>query len=79
MTHWTKGPHAANARGSKLATKPRKRVQASRCPKTAEEAECDDVPADGPLNGYDAGLLLKRYGVAAADAICDRVAREGGR
>ena len=36
-------------------------------------------PTTGPCDGYEAGRLLATWGPEAVDAICERVAKEGGR
>ena len=36
-------------------------------------------PTEGSCDGYEAGRLLATWGPAAVDAICERVAKEGGR
>jgi hypothetical protein len=64
MTHWSKGPHADNAR----------RVQN---PKSARTWEQPPVYAGGPVDGYTAAMLM-REGVSAEN-IALLVAKRGGR
>jgi len=42
-------------------------------------AEDSPIPAAGPCDGYEAGRLLRMYGLAAVEAICERVGKFGGR
>ena len=44
------------------------------------ELDAADLPIDdGPCDGMTAGDLFRLHGKAAVDAICERVAKNGGR
>ena len=46
---------------------------------SAELDESDLPIDDGPCDGGEAGELFRLHGNAAAEAICERVAKKGGR
>jgi len=63
--HWTaNSPHAGNNH------RPSHKVWTD---------EVDQPIGSGPCDGYEAGRLLTLYGDEAVEAICERVAQEGGR
>ena len=63
--HWTSsGPHQ----------------RAPRTHNASVELDETDLPiGDGPCDGMTAGDLFRLHGNAAAEAICERVAKNGGR
>jgi hypothetical protein len=69
--HWTAwSPHQSNNRGRQ------------RKPKKSDSVKLDELDqpiGTGPRDGYEAGRLLSTRGKDAVDAICERVAKEGGR
>jgi hypothetical protein len=66
--HWTAwSPHSRNNRARR---KPSESVQLD---------ELDQPIGTGPCDGYEAGRLLIQRGKDVVDAICERVAQEGGR
>jgi hypothetical protein len=62
--HWSRGPHADNAR----------RVQQSKSPVTWEQPP---TYQGGPVDGYAAAMLM--HSGVSAERICELVAKNGGR
>ena len=63
--HWTASSPHAKAPAKRNAT---------------VELDETDLPIDdGPCDGGEAGDLFRLHGNAAAEAICERVAKSGGR